>query len=271
MNNRNKTKPRVALLGEFSAGKSTLTNLLLGHSHSPVKVTATQMPPIWYRAGEGAPTRLLEDDSQEVWPIGDDTTGTMDGTKAVIVPSDAPILDRFDLLDMPGSSDPNMSPDIWDALLPTADIVIWCTPATQAWRQSEAAIWDAVPERLQQRSLLLLTRFDKIGVADRSRVLRRVRRETEVQFRHVLPAALLSARGPLAECKTSGLAAVMAALDDLLENPAPATPEPTPDIDQSTGAPQTPSVTLPRRVTTLAGSSARGGPRRRPSANSALI
>ena len=37
-------RPRVALMGEFSAGKSTLSNLLIGKSALPVNVTATQLP-----------------------------------------------------------------------------------------------------------------------------------------------------------------------------------------------------------------------------------
>ena len=42
-----KRKPRVALMGEFSAGKSTLTNVLLGQKSIPVRVTATSLPPVW--------------------------------------------------------------------------------------------------------------------------------------------------------------------------------------------------------------------------------
>ena len=40
-------RPLVALMGEFSAGKSTLSNLLIGKQALPVNVTATQLPPVW--------------------------------------------------------------------------------------------------------------------------------------------------------------------------------------------------------------------------------
>jgi hypothetical protein len=86
----------------------------------------------------------------------------VEGTQFVRVFLEAPILERLDFIDMPGSSDPNMSPDIWNAILPQADAVIWCTPATQAWRQSEAAIWDEVDPDVQERSVLLVTRIDKV-------------------------------------------------------------------------------------------------------------
>ncbi len=260
-------RPYVALLGEFSAGKSTLANLLLGSAQSPVRVTATQMPPLWYHFGTGAPMRVLDDGSEEVLPDAENIAVPLDGTKALKIALDAPTLERFDLLDMPGSSDPNMSPDIWDGLLPMADIAIWCSPATQAWRQSEAAIWEGMPERLHRRSLLLLTRMDKVSAQDRSRVLSRVRRETKDQFRHVLPAALLSAASPIERCEKSGLAEVMTAINDLLLN---ATAVISMSDRQSIEPASASNPTVPRRVTTLPTAQV-NRQRRRSTASSALI
>ena len=54
---------------------------------------------------------------------------------------DTEILNLCDIVDMPGISDPNMDADVWRNMLHLADSIIWCTPATQAWRQSEAAVW----------------------------------------------------------------------------------------------------------------------------------
>ena len=48
-------RPRVGLMGEFSAGKSTLSNLLVGGNALPVQVTATQLPPVWISGGAGRP------------------------------------------------------------------------------------------------------------------------------------------------------------------------------------------------------------------------
>jgi len=41
------TKPVFALMGEYSAGKSTLLNFLLDQAALPTKVTATNLPPVW--------------------------------------------------------------------------------------------------------------------------------------------------------------------------------------------------------------------------------
>jgi hypothetical protein len=135
-----------------------------------------------------------------------------------------------------------MSNDIWDALLPLADIVLWCTPASQAWRQSEAAIWESVPEALQARSLLLLTRIDTVrSETDRARLLNRVRRETDGQFRAVLPVFPLLAleEGDDADLqRLSGLPRLMdmiAALVEDIQTPVQAADADTVEIRRAGG------------------------------------
>lgn len=271
-------RPRIALLGEFSAGKSTLVNVLMKGAHSPVRVTATQLPPIWYTYGDGPAIQIAKDGSETELPGGDLTAAPLGETRAIRVHVDAEILQSCDLLDMPGSSDPNMTPDIWDALLPQAQGVIWCTPATQAWRQSEAAIWEEVPEELQERAMLLLTRFDKIRMADdRKRLLARVRKETRDLFRGVHPVSLLQAlegeknADAFAE---SGMADVQVALQQVIAEiggaprPAPAEVVPMPSGEAAAAPAPTPGGVIPRRVARPGGRSARS---RRVSGEGSLI
>lgn len=213
-------KPRIALMGEFSAGKSTLANILMREALSKVQITATQMPPIWYAHGTGAPIRIAMDGTET--PISGDVAASVSiaDTRAVRIFAEADILEACDLIDMPGSSDPNISVDIWEGMLPLADGVIWCTPATQAWRQSEAAMWEEVRPELQAHSLLLLTRIDKIlSQNDRQRVLRRVRGEVGQMFRAVLPVSLTDAQAAGEEpdlLRASGLEAVLEGLLDII-------------------------------------------------------
>jgi hypothetical protein len=184
-------RPRLAFMGEFSAGKSTLTNLLLGSNPLPMKVTATQLPPVWLTYGEAGAVR--EDLEGNVTPLdmNDLSDVVPEETRVIRVSLKADILELCDLIDMPGISDPNMSPDIWQRVVDQADLVVWCTHATQAWRQSEAAVWNSLDADLYSKSLLLLTRFDKLlSEDDRSRVLRRVRRETEGLFADCFPVSL---------------------------------------------------------------------------------
>jgi GTPase SAR1 family protein len=213
-------KPKIAVLGEFSSGKSTLANVLLGRVSSPVRVTATQVPPIWYTHGDGNPIVVDSDGQETEISIDEVASVPVEGTQFVRVFIEAPILQRLDFIDMPGSSDPNMSPDIWNAILPQADAVIWCTPATQAWRQSEAAIWEEVDPDVQERSVLLVTRIDKVlSDTDRARLMKRIRRETTGTFRDVFAVDLMSATSDLegdAASVGAGTQAVQAAIEALL-------------------------------------------------------
>ncbi len=187
-------RPRVALMGEFSAGKSTLSNLLIGAQALPVNVTATQLPPVWIAKGLDAPYRVDLDGQEHPIDLADLEQVSVEGTSHIRIFHDAARLAEFDLIDMPGISDPNMAADVWQRVIHHADVVIWCSHATQAWRQSEAAVWSTMPPELYDRSLLLLTRMDKIlSDRDRMRVIKRVQSETKGLFRKVLPVSLIKA------------------------------------------------------------------------------
>lgn len=187
-------KPRIALMGEFSAGKSTLSNLLMGARPLPEKVTATRLSPVWISHGTDAPYRVDMDGTMEPVSIDNLEDIPVETTRYVRLFMEADILSVCDLIDFPGISDPNMSSDVWERMLTEVDTVIWCTHATQAWRQSEAAVWDEMPMSVRENSILLITRFDKLtNEKDRSRVLKRVMRETEGQFGGTFPVSLLQA------------------------------------------------------------------------------
>jgi len=189
-----KEKPCIALMGEFSAGKTTLANLLIGYEPLPVQVIATQLPPVRIVYGQGEPFKV--DLDGEVSPVdleALDRTSLKD-TAYLQIFSHEDILQHCDLIDMPGISDPNMPAEVWERMIGEADGVLWCSPATQAWRQSEAAVWSMLPFELRDRSLLLLTRMDKLtSQEDRDRVMSRVRQETAGLFADVLPISLLLA------------------------------------------------------------------------------
>ena len=187
-------KPCLALMGEFSAGKSTLANLLIGSDPLPVQVVATQLPPVCISYGS-APAYAVDLEGNETPVDVNDLSGIdLDTVSYLQIYCEEDILLQCDLLDMPGISDPNMSSEVWERLIDRADGVLWCSHATQAWRQSEAAVWSDMPSELYSRSLLLLTRIDKLTTqSDKDRVLKRVTKETEGLFADVLPISLLLA------------------------------------------------------------------------------
>ena len=187
-------KPRIALMGEFSAGKSTLSNLLLGARPLPEKVTATRLSPVWMSHGTQAPYRIDVDGTQEPVSIDALESISVEETRVIRLFFEADILGACDLIDFPGISDPNMSAEVWQRVLEEVDAVLWCTHATQAWRQSEAAVWDTIPQAVREKSVLLVTRFDKlINERDRFRVMARLNKETQGLFAATFPISLTQA------------------------------------------------------------------------------
>jgi len=184
-------KPVFALMGEFSAGKSTLMNFLLRQQALPTQVTATQLPPVWFSYGDDTASLMRHDGSIEPIDLHDlDKVGVNDA-QFIRIHLNADILEAVDLIDTPGISDPKISTDVWRRAVGQANGVLWCTHSTQAWRESERATWAAMPERLQNNSLLLVTRADALGPKDRQKVLRRVNREAGHLFNRSI---LFSAR-----------------------------------------------------------------------------
>ncbi len=187
-------KPRIALMGEFSAGKSTLLNMLLAQAPLPVRITATSVPPVWISYGKEAAIRVTHDGTEEPLEVGELGDTSLEDAKYIRLWLESDALEICDLIDMPGISDPNMSPETWQALFNEVDNVIWCTHATQAWRQSEAATWEEISGQTKGNNLLVITQFDKIiKNRDRARLVARVEKETQSSFRGVFPLALVDA------------------------------------------------------------------------------
>ncbi len=214
---------RLAIMGEFSSGKSTLTNLLLGAAPLPTKVTATRLPPVWISRGDG-PNYYEDYNGKHVpFEIQEILTINLDDTIVVRLFLNADILDLCDIIDMPGISDPNMPADVWSSLMDEVDCVIWCTPANQSWRQSEAAVWASLPKELYTKSLLLVTHRDKMqNEADLKKVLKRVRAETSGLFSevHSISVTQALAADEEDEWERSGANAFVNALVDIISSHA---------------------------------------------------
>lgn len=187
-------KPRIAIMGEFSAGKSTLCNLLLKARPLPEKVTATRLSPVWMTKGPGQHCRVTVDGQKEPIALEELYDIPVEETRYIQLFLEAEILEQCDFIDFPGISDPNMDAEVWERVLVEADAVIWLTHATQAWRQTEAAVWETVPEAVRKNSILLITRFDKLTTElDRRRVLARIEKEAGPEFDAVFPISLTEA------------------------------------------------------------------------------
>lgn len=185
-------KPRIVVAGEFSAGKTQLINGLVGSRVLPSNVTATALPPVWI--AQGNPAMLAVGASGKGQAISGLDNVDLASTHYCVLTHPAPILGALDIIDTPGNSDPNMQAETWQRMLAFADAVVWCTNATQAWRQSEKAVWQAMPDRLRTNALVVITHADLMpDPSSAEKVLRRVEREAAPYFATFRMASLLKA------------------------------------------------------------------------------
>lgn len=230
-------KPRLVLMGEFSSGKSTLSNILLGGPMVPMQVTATRLPPVHISYGEPSAYAITRSGTQVDVDLSDLGALSPDEFRSLHLTMISDTLELCDLVDMPGISDPNMPADTWDACIRGADHVIWCTHATQAWRQSEDAMWDRMRAATSGVNVLLITQFDKLrNPRDRSRVVGRVAAETAGKFTATYPVNLLealSAGEDLDAWKNSGVDVFMEKLVEILLAPPATSDTARPDAVQA--------------------------------------
>lgn len=107
---------------------------------------------------------------------------------------DVPFLKEFEIFDTPGTSDPSRDIDQLLTIADQVDFIIWCTNATQAWRESERRMWESLPFELKKRSLLLVTHVDLPSVKSSvGRLMKRMQKEAGPLFNNIIPMELLAA------------------------------------------------------------------------------
>jgi hypothetical protein len=179
--------PRIAVMGEFNTGKSSLINLLVGCKAAPAGILTRTLTPCLLRPGEGAGGQALQPN----------------GGQEILLARD--ILRRVELLDTPATDDAGAAD--WRsnggvASLSSVHGVIWCTLAAQAWKASERREWLQLPSGLRRRGALVVTHADSLREsADRQKVLERLREEAGGLFDCIL---FLSITEAMRACDSEG-------------------------------------------------------------------
>jgi len=190
--------PRVVLLGEFNSGKSTLANALIGAEALPTSIHANTRVPVHARFSR-RPMLSVEFAGGRREPLTEHVLPQLqDGRVRMLHAGVAiPRLEVFELIDTPGlqpggnaGAGAGRAVQLSIEACRRAHIAIWCTAATQAWKASEAQMWNQVPARLKSRSLLVATLADALNTdRDRARVEERLRAEAGPHFAAVVLAA----------------------------------------------------------------------------------
>jgi hypothetical protein len=218
---------RMAVIGEFNSGKSTLSNLLVRIESLPTAVVSnTGIPTLLYHAPRPEICAVYHNRRRERLRASSQTSSPNIFRLEVGLPSER--LRAVQILDLPGLADARFDGSITDLASHSVDLALWCTLSTQAWKESERVAWEQIPARLRHRGLLVATHSDLLrNGSDLEKLLRRLREEAGSSFWDILPMSTVEALAVMGEdhegpagaiWKASGAGALETALDELLEN-----------------------------------------------------
>ncbi|MGA7804376.1 dynamin family protein, partial [Bradyrhizobium sp.] len=183
---------RIGLFGEFSAGKSSVANLLLGREVLPTAVlSSTRRSTVVRYAPELQIEAINHDGSREM--VSPDAMAALsrEDISRFDIGLPNPLLRHIELLDTAGFADPYQDNRRTLDVVDSVDICIWCTLATQAWRRSEQQTWLGLPARLRSSGILVATHADNLTRArDLQRVKARLQRETGELFASIVLLAV---------------------------------------------------------------------------------
>jgi Dynamin family len=172
---------RIALMGEFNSGKSTLANLMIGNALLPtLQLSNTRIPTLIHYSAEPVITAALEAGGTRV--LTADALETPPGTVRIQVGMPMPHLTACEIVDFPGFSDPWLSFGVLDIARHPIDAAIWCTFSTQAWKESECTAWRLLPARIRAHSILAVTSKDLLTQEQAPKVMARLRKAAGGDF-----------------------------------------------------------------------------------------
>jgi GTP-binding protein EngB required for normal cell division len=170
---------RLAIVGEFNAGKSTFINALIGADVAPTGVLPTTATLHHLRWAPDPFAKILFVDGIEpqerIIALADVRAALRDVDPATVrrVELRLPLasLVSVEILDTPGFNAPDpRHADVARSALEEADVAVWLLDATQAMKQSERAVLEEA-RRIQLPVQMLVNKADRLGAADLARVM----------------------------------------------------------------------------------------------------
>lgn len=179
-------RPRIVVAGEFGTGKSSVINAMLRRPFLPFDIGATNRPLIsLYHARDtgivvtpwsGAPFEVATFDA--IPDMGD--------VQGLAIRTPMPHLEGVEIVELPFHHDGVVEDGVIEVMA-TANLLVWVTIASQAWRLTEKAVVERLPPECRARSVLALSRADKLrSAADRAKIEARIRRECGALFSEVV-------------------------------------------------------------------------------------
>lgn len=178
---------RIVVCGEVSSGKTTVLSTLLKGAFMPDFLGDRARPFVLVRHTDGEAENFIQLADGSIKSLASPGGSEIPDEMALCsIATKLPHLRGMDILEIPYMSEASMTEEKV-ALVAAADILVWTTIASQAWRLSEKSILDQIGERRPKRSILVVSRCDNLRSDDtRERLLERLQRETGDYFSDIV-------------------------------------------------------------------------------------
>lgn len=176
---------RVVICGEVGAGKSSVLNAILRDSLLRPNLGVDSRPVFVVRSGSPVSLRIVHADGRDEQRETVDFPVDLQAITRIEVQTPIPHLAGVDLIEIPFTNAEEISEAHRD-LVRSADLLIWVTIASQAWRLTERNIIEALGDCLPANAMVAVSRADKLrSAADRAKIEARLQRETSGWFNQV--------------------------------------------------------------------------------------
>ena len=179
---------RVVVAGEVRAGKSAFINVLARGVILPNLTGDLGSLPTVVRHSD-TPWLGVKGEDGKITRIDDLNDPKLQDCAELLIGAQMPHLSTFEIVEVPFSHEGDVSDDSLD-LMNSADVLVWMTIGSQAWRLSEQSIVNRLDDGAGKHRLLVVSRSDKLrSQTDRDKIKGRLERETvdyfdEIFFMH---------------------------------------------------------------------------------------
>lgn len=209
--------PLVAIVGQFSSGKSSFLNALLGSDILPTGVVPVTAKPTFIKYAPNYMLKILHNDGRDEYKNIDELSAFVDqrhalkDVKNLTIYAPNEILKKISFIDTPGLNS-RSDADTYETkmILKEAVALIWISLIDNAARKSELDELSAIPDNLRQNAIALLNQKDKLSSGDIARVLTHANTTYSTHFSSV---AAISAKLQRENDPNSGFEAVFEFLD----------------------------------------------------------
>ncbi len=156
---------RIVVAGEFESGKSSVVNAMLREPILPCNPGLASRPTI--RITHSATKSIDAEDRMGSSYTPRALTELLDHESLAICNLRTPLgmMAGVEIIEIPFHHDGGISNNDLEVIA-EADLVIWVTIASQAWRLSEQALIEGLPYDIRDKSILAISRADKLKTSE---------------------------------------------------------------------------------------------------------